>query len=152
MRQNLPVTNVETLLPEGEFIYSRTDLKSIIVEANAAFCNVSGYPREEMIGQPHNMVRHPDMPEAAFEDMWRDLKSGMPWRGVVKNRRSDGGFYWVVANVTPVRENGQITGFQSVRSRPSREEVEAAQAAYARIKQGATDLIVQNGRAVKVRA
>jgi aerotaxis receptor len=73
MRQNLPVTRAETLLPEGEFIYSRTDLKGQITEANEAFCSISAYTREEMVGQPHNMVRHPDMPMAAFEDMWRDL-------------------------------------------------------------------------------
>ena len=130
MRKNLPVTNIETSLPDNQFIYSRTDLKGVITEANEAFCNVSGYTREEMVGQPHNMVRHPDMPEAAFKDMWADLKTGRPWRGIVKNRRKDGGFYWVVANVSPVRENGQIVGYQSVRSRPSREEIEAATAAY----------------------
>ena len=101
MRKNLPVTNVETLLPENQFIYSRTDLKGQITEANEAFCEISGFAREEMVGQPHNMVRHPDMPPAAFEDMWRDLKLGLPWRGIVKNRRKDGGFYWVVANVAP---------------------------------------------------
>ncbi len=79
MRKNLPVTNTETLLPENQFIYSRTDLKGQITEANEAFCAVSGFTREEMLGQPHNMVRHPDMPIAAFEDMWRDLKAGLPW-------------------------------------------------------------------------
>jgi len=130
MRQNLPVTNVETLLPEGEFIYSRTDLKGQITEANEAFCKISGYIREEMVGQPHNMVRHPEMPPAAFEDMWRDLKAGLPWRGIVKNRRKDGGFYWVVANASPVRESGRVVGYQSVRSRPTREEVQAAAVAY----------------------
>ena len=73
MRNNQPITQVETLLPEGEFIYSRTDLRGIIVEANEAFAHISGYRREDMIGQPHNMVRHPDMPEQAFKDMWSDL-------------------------------------------------------------------------------
>ena len=123
MRINQPVTNTETLLPEGQFIYSRTDLKGVITDANEAFAHISGYQREEMLGQPHNMVRHPDMPPEAFEDMWRDLKVGRPWRCVVKNRRQDGGFYWVVAKASPVRENGQIVGYQSVRTRPSREEV-----------------------------
>ena len=98
MKSNLPVTNVETHLPDGEFIYSSTDLRGNIVEANEAFATISNYSREEMIGQPHNMVRHPDMPAEAFADMWRDLKAGRPWRGVVKNRRKDGGFCWVVAN------------------------------------------------------
>ena len=148
MRKNLPVTNVETILPDNQFIYSRTDLKGVITEANQAFCDVSGYTREEMVGQPHNMVRHPDMPEAAFKDMWADLKIGRPWRGLVKNRRKDGGFYWVVANASPVRENGQIVGYQSVRSRPSREEIEAATAAYEKINRGSTSLVVIHGHAV----
>jgi aerotaxis receptor len=148
MRKNLPVTNVETILPDKQFIYSRTDLKGVITEANQAFCDVSGYTREEMVGQPHNMVRHPDMPEAAFKDMWADLKIGRPWRGIVKNRRKDGGFYWVVANASPVRENGQIVGYQSVRSRPSREEIEAATAAYEKINRGNTALIIIHGHAV----
>ena len=148
MRKNLPVTNVETILPDNQFIYSRTDLKGVITEANQAFCDVSGYTREEMVGQPHNMVRHPDMPEAAFKDMWADLKTGRPWRGIVKNRRKDGGFYWVVANASPVRENGQIVGYQSVRSRPSREEIEAATAAYEKINRGSSSLVIIHGHAV----
>ena len=147
MKKNLPVTNVETLLPENEFIYSRTDLKAMITEANEAFCKVSGFTREEMIGQPHNMVRHPDMPEAAFADMWRDLKRGCPWRGIVKNRRKDGGYYWVVANVSPVRENGQIVGYQSVRSRPSRAEIEGAEAAYRVVNAGTANLEILHGKA-----
>ncbi len=148
MRKNLPVNNVETLLPENEFIYSRTNLKGVIVEANDAFARVSGFTREEMIGQPHNLVRHPDMPEEAFADLWRDLKEGRPWRGVVKNRRKDGGFYWVVANVSPVRENGQVVGYQSVRSRPSRDEINAAEAAYSKFRAGAKGLSIRHGRAV----
>ena len=151
MRKNLPVTNAETLLPEDQFIYSRTDLKGQITETNDAFCQISGFSHEEMIGQPHNMVRHPDMPSAAFADLWRDLKAGLPWRGIVKNRRKDGGFYWVVANVSPVRENGQVVGYQSVRSRPSREEIAATEKAYARINAGEKKWAVSHGRAVRVR-
>ncbi len=151
MRQNLPITNVETLLPEGEFIYSRTDLKGQIVEANEAFAKISAFRREDMIGQPHNMVRHPDMPPEAFADMWRDLKAGRPWRGLVKNRRSDGGYYWVVANASPVREQGRIVGFQSVRSRPSREEVAAAETAYRRIREGDRSIRIEHGRVVPAR-
>ena len=148
MRKNLPVTNSETQLPENQFIYSRTDLKGQITEANDAFCDISGFSREELLGQPHNMVRHPDIPTAAFEDMWRDLKSGLPWRGIVKNRRKDGGFYWVVANVSPVRENGQVVGYQSVRSRPSREEIAGADKAYRQISEGKKNLVVNHGHAV----
>ncbi len=148
MRNNQPVTKIETLLPEGEFIYSRTDSKGQITEANEAFAHISGYERDEMLGQPHNMVRHPDMPPQAFQDMWQDLKAGLPWRGLVKNRRKDGGFYWVVANASPVREHGQVVGYQSVRSRPSRDEVAAADAAYKRLKAGDTSIKVLHGRIV----
>ena len=146
MRNNQPITQMETLLPEGQFIYSRTDLRGIIVEANEAFAHISGYRREDMIGQPHNMVRHPDMPEQAFKDMWSDLKQGRPWRGLVKNRRQDGGFYWVLANASPVRENGQIVGYQSVRSSPSREAVKAAESAYRRIREGDSSIVIRHGQ------
>lgn len=149
MRINQPVTQIETLLPEGQFIYSRTCTRGIIVEANEAFASISGYTPDEMIGQPHNMVRHPDMPSEAFADMWTDLKAGRPWRGLVKNRRKDGGFYWVEANASPVREEGQVVGYQSVRSRPTREQVEAASEAYRRIRNGDRSIHIEHGRIVK---
>ncbi|MCL2020788.1 MAG: methyl-accepting chemotaxis protein [Betaproteobacteria bacterium] len=152
MRLNQPVTDIETLLPEGEFIYSRTDLQGQIVEANDAFVKISAYSVDEMVGQPHNLVRHPDMPPEAFEDMWRDLKAGLPWRGMVKNRRKDGGFYWVVANSSPVRENGQIVGYQSVRRRPSREEITATEVAYKRLRQGDKSLRILHGQVVPARS
>ncbi|MDR1349199.1 MAG: methyl-accepting chemotaxis protein [Zoogloeaceae bacterium] len=151
MRTNLPVNQVETLLPEGEFIYSRTDNKGVIVELNDAFARISAFTREEMTGQPHNLVRHPDMPPEAFHDMWRDLKQGLPWRGVVKNRRKDGGYYWVVANVAPVREGGRIIGYQSVRGRPDKADIQAAEAAYQRIRAGDTSIRVEHGRVVSTR-
>ncbi|MGE5385350.1 MAG: methyl-accepting chemotaxis protein [Betaproteobacteria bacterium] len=151
MKKNLPVTNVETLLPVGEFIYSRTDLRGVIVEANEAFCKVSAFQRDEMIGQSHNIVRHPDMPEEAFADLWEDIKAGRPWRGVVKNRRKDGGYYWVVANVSPVREGGKVVGYQSVRSRPTPAEISAAETAYTRIREGDRTLRVEQGRVVRRR-
>ena len=151
MKINMPVSNVESELPAGEFIYSSTDLKGVIIEANEAFAKVSNFTREEMIGQSHNIVRHPDIPPEAFEDMWRDLKVGRPWRGVVKNRRKDGGFYWVVANVSPVREDGKVVGYQSVRGRPSREEITAAEAAYKRIKAGDKSIYVDHGRVIRRR-
>ena len=151
MKINMPVTNVESQLPEGEFIYSSTDLKGVIVEANEAFAKLSGFTREELIGHSHNMVRHPDIPPEAFADLWTNLKAGRPWRGIVKNRRKDGGFYWVVANVSPVRESGHLIGYQSVRSRPSREEITAADAAYKRIKEGTSLIRIENGRVVKNR-
>jgi aerotaxis receptor len=149
MRNNQPVTTVETVLPDDTFIYSRTDLKGVITTANLAFAKVSGYTQAEMLGQPHNLIRHPDMPETAFADMWHSLKAGMPWKGVVKNRRKDGGFYWVVANVSPIRENGTVVGFQSVRTRPQPEQIAAAEAAYARVRAGDTSIRIQGGRVVR---
>ena len=151
MKNNQPVTDVETPLPADQFIYSRTDLKGVIEEVNDAFVAISGFSREEMLGVSHNIVRHPDIPPAAFEDMWRDLKAGRAWRGVVKNRRKDGGYYWVVANVSPVRHDGQVVGYQSVRTCPSREEIRAADAAYRRLRQGDKRIRVEHGRVVPVR-
>jgi aerotaxis receptor len=152
MKTGVYVTNVETVLPENAFIYSQTDLKGKITEANEVFAEISGYTSEEMVGQPHNLVRHPDMPREAFADMWKSLKAGRPWRGIVKNRRKDGGFYWVMANVSPVREGGRITGYQSVRQRPSREQIRAADEAYRRIREGDNSLRVEDGRVLAARS
>jgi aerotaxis receptor len=139
----------ETLVPENVFIYSRTDPRGRITEANQAFADLSGYSIEEMIGKPHNLVRHPDMPKEAFADMWHSLKAGRPWQGVVKNRRKDGGFYWVLATVSPVRaEGGNVVGFQSLRRRPSREQVKDASDAYCRIQHGDRSLFIEEGRAL----
>src|ERR1700728_2456589 len=137
------VTNVETPVPEGVFIFSQTDLKGRITEANAAFAEISGYKAEEMIGKPHNLVRHPDMPREAFADMWKSLEAGRTWQAVVKNRRSDGGFYWVVAHASPVGENGQIVGSQSISSKRSREQIQAAGEAYRRIREGDRSLKIE---------
>ena len=152
MKKNLPVTDIESHLPEGQFIYSRTNLKGVVTEANDVYLEISGFSREEMIGSSHNIVRHPDMPEAAFADLWRDLKQGRPWRGLVKNRRKDGGFYWVIANISPVREGGQVVGYQSVRSRPSREQIAAADAAYRAVNAGTAGLSIRHGEAVRASA
>ena len=146
MRNNQPVTQIETILPDHQFIYSTTDTHGIITSVNDAFVEVSGFSRQELIGEAHSMVRHPDMPEAAFADMWADLKAGRPWCGLVKNRRKDGGFYWVEANVSPIRENGTVVGYGSVRRRPSRADVQAAEALYTRIRQGSTGWSVRHGR------
>lgn len=145
-------TNVETVVPEGVFIYSQTDLKGRITEANAAFAEISGYRVEEMLGQPHNLIRHPDMPREAFADLWKSLQAGRPWQAVVKNRRSDGGFYWVFANASPVREHGRVVGYQSIRFKPTREQIAGAEAAYRRIREGDRSLKIVEGRAVRVRS
>ncbi|BBF85995.1 aerotaxis sensor receptor protein [Aquitalea magnusonii] len=149
MRNNQPVTQQETIVPDGVFIYSRTDTQGNITEANRAFAEISGFDQAEMLGQPHNLIRHPDMPEEAFADMWRNLKDGRPWRGLVKNRRKDGGYYWVRANASPVREQGRIVAYQSVRTPPGREEVAAAEQLYRRIREGDRTIRIENGRVVR---
>ncbi len=130
MRVNLPVSQHEYPFPPGETLVSTTDLKGRINYCNPAFILVSGYTREELLGQPHNMIRHPDMPEEAFRDMWSTIASGQPWSGMVKNRRKDGSFYWVKANVTPLMENDRPMGYMSVRTQPARADVQAAEQLY----------------------
>jgi len=116
MRNNQPVTEVEHAFTEGEVLVSKTDLAGIITYANRAFCKIAGFTEAELIGQPHNIVRHPDMPEAAFVQMWQDIQSGTEWKGAVKNRCKDGGYYWVYATVmAEFNEQGEITGYISVR-------------------------------------
>lgn len=133
MRRTGSVTQREFQTPD-EPLVSTTDLKSRITYCNPAFVAVSGYAREELIGQPHNLIRHPDMPAEAFRDMWATLQAGEPWTALVKNRRKDGDHYWVRANVTPVRDESGICGYMSVRTRPSRDEVAAAEALYATMR------------------
>ncbi|MCE3604149.1 methyl-accepting chemotaxis protein [Massilia sp. P8910] len=150
MRNNLPVTGIEYELREGQSIVSKTDTKGIITYVNASFIEVSGFAEDELVGKPHNLVRHPDMPADAFADLWRSMKAGRPWTGVVKNRRKNGDFYWVVANVTPVKENGQVAGFMSVRTRPTRAQIEGAGALYKRFKEGRADgLAIVDGAGVR---
>ena len=136
MRVNMPVTQREYEFPEGETLLSATDTSSHLVYANAAFIRTSGFEKEDLLGQPHNVVRHPDMPVEAFADMWRSLKAGESWSALVKNRRQNGDHYWVSANAAPMRRNGQVVGYLSVRTKPSRQAVEAAEQLYRRFKEG----------------
>jgi aerotaxis receptor len=136
MRNNQPVTQREYEFDERSTLLSTTDTQSHIVYANAAFVNASGFTTEELIGQPHNLVRHPDMPPQAFADMWDTLRQGMPWSALVKNRRKDGDHYWVRANAAPVMRNGVLTGYLSVRTRPARADVQSAEALYQRFREG----------------
>ena len=138
MRNNQPVTKVEKHVQEGAFLVSMTDTKGNITYANDEFVRLSGYSREELLDQPHNIVRHPDMPADAFADLWTTVKAGKPWQGYVKNRSKDGGFYWVDANVSPVIEQGQIVGYVSIRSKPSRAQIREAEWLYAQLKGGLT--------------
>ncbi|KAF0098213.1 MAG: hypothetical protein FD187_3100, partial [bacterium] len=150
MRTNLPVTGVERHLPEGEFIVSRTDPRGVITYVNRTFLEISGFSEAELLGAPHNIVRHPDMPPAAFQDLWETLAAGKPWSGLVKNRCKNGDHYWVLANATPEWENGQIVGYLSVRSRPSRSHVEAAESLYKAIREGrAGRVAVREGQVIK---
>ena len=136
MRQNLPVTQRERTFPGHERLISTTDLNSKITYCNDAFVAISGFTREELIGQPHNLVRHPDMPPAVFGHMWDTIKQGKPWMGIVKNRAKNGDFYWVSAYVTPVYEHGKVAGYESVRSLPSEEQKRRADKLYARLRNG----------------
>lgn len=134
MRISLPVTASEFTFDERDTLVSVTDTSGSITYCNHAFIHVSGYAREELLGRPHNMIRHPDMPAEAFRDMWETIASGRPWTGLVKNRRKNGDFYWVQANVTPMREGDRITGLLSVRTQPMHEQVQAVQALYATMR------------------
>uniref|UniRef100_E6XPI6 Methyl-accepting chemotaxis sensory transducer with Pas/Pac sensor n=1 Tax=Shewanella putrefaciens (strain 200) TaxID=399804 RepID=E6XPI6_SHEP2 len=122
------------LTPQDELI-STTDTRGVITYVNERFAEVSGYSTQELIGSPHNMVRHPDMPSAAFKEMWGKLKAGQSWRGIVKNRCKNGGFYWVDAFVSPLFENGNIVGYQSVRIQPKALYITKATHIYQRLKQ-----------------
>src|SRR5258706_10705977 len=136
MRNNQPVTQHEYEFPSSQMLVSATDLKGRIQYCNPAFIAVSGYMREELIGQPHNLIRHPDMPREAFADMWTTIRAGRPWSALVKNRRKNGDHYWVRASVTPVVENGAVAGYLSVRVKPSRDAVREADALYAKLREG----------------
>jgi PAS domain S-box-containing protein len=131
MRNNQPVTGVERQYPNDIAIISHTDTKGLITFINDDFVEVSGFSQDELIGQPQNIVRHPDMPVEAFRDLWDTIKAGRPWAGLVKNRCKNGDHYWVRASVTPKLDGG----FMSVRVKPSREEISAAEALYARMRQ-----------------
>ncbi|MBV1787544.1 methyl-accepting chemotaxis protein [Marinobacterium sp. D7] len=136
MRINKPVTAQERRFTPEQKLISTTDAKGMIVHCNQAFIEVSGFTKEELIGQPHNLVRHPDMPPAAFQIMWEHLKAGKPWMGLVKNRCKNGDYYWVNAYVTPITERGKIVGYESVRVCPQRADVERAQRVYDRLNRG----------------
>ncbi len=150
MRNNQPVTQREYPLADDALIMSITDPQSHIVYVNLDFVEASGFERAELTGHPHNMVRHPDMPVEAFADLWNTIKGGESWVGLVKNRRKNGDHYWVRANATPLEQDGRITGYTSVRVKPSRQEVDAAESLYQKMREGrAGGLALRKGMVVR---
>ena len=138
--RRLLVTDVETRFPTGELIVSQTDVAGNITMCNEAFVHMSGWSREQLMGAPHSILRHPDMPKAAFGDLWTTVDQGTRWSGYVKNLRRDGGFYWVYATVIPKIVDGVVVGHTSVRREPSRDKVEELAAVY-------VTMLAEEGRA-----
>lgn len=134
MRKNLPVTDVEYPVSDETLIVSKTDTKGKLTFFNEDFIAAAGFSSAELMGQPHNIVRHPDMPPEAFENLWDTLKAGKPWLGAVKNRRKNGDYYWVLATASPIRQNGQVTGFTSIRTRLPADQRKLAEEVYAAIR------------------
>jgi aerotaxis receptor len=130
MRSNLPVTTVEYPITDTTLIVSRTDTKGRLTYFNDEFVQAAGFTEAELMGQPHNIIRHPDMPPEAFENLWSTLQAGKPWAGAVKNRRKNGDFYWVLATASPIRENGQVTGYTSIRTKLPADQRQEAEHVY----------------------
>ncbi|WP_295400438.1 PAS domain-containing methyl-accepting chemotaxis protein [uncultured Thiocystis sp.] len=135
MKMNLPVTNREHDYAASLVIVSTTDIKGTITYCNKPFIDISGFREDELLGVNHNVVRHPDMPAAAFKDLWSTVKKGKPWRGIVKNRCKNGNHYWVDAYVTPVYEGETLVGYQSVRTKPTRDQIDKAERLYAKVRE-----------------
>ncbi len=135
MRKNLPVTDAEYPVTDETLIVSRTDLKGRLTYVNGDFIDAAEFTTDELIGKAHNIVRHPDMPPEAFENLWETLKAEKPWVGAIKNRRKHGGFYWVLATASPIRENGQVTGYTSIRTKLAADQRALAEDIYAAIRE-----------------
>lgn len=136
MRKNLPVTQREVKMRPGGRLITTTNLKGVINYCNDEFAEISGFTRDELLGQAHNIIRHPDMPPSVFQGMWDHLKAGKAWMGVVKNRAKNGDHYWVSAYVTPIREGGQTVGYESVRVAPTRDQIARAERLYRSLSAG----------------
>ncbi len=128
--RTVTIVDHEVPYPEGKLIVSRTDTKGIITHANQAFVDMSGYSQDELIGQNHYILRHPDMPTVAFTGLWETIEAGNKWHGYVKNLRKDGAYYWVKATVIPNIRNGKVVGYTSVRRKPSRSKISESEALY----------------------
>ncbi len=123
-------TQEEIPYPEGRLIVSTTDVTGIITHVNQSFVDMSGFSTEELMDAPHYILRHPDMPPAAFKDLWDTIEQGKKWFGYVKNLRKDGAYYWVYATVIPNVRDGQIVSYTSVRRKPSRTKVHECKTFY----------------------
>ncbi len=146
MRENLPVTSREVPIDGSDFVVSITDTEGLITYVNDAFVRICGYTREELIGVPHNMLRHPDMPPEVFADLWATIQHGFPWHGLIKSRCKNGDYCWGEAGVTPVMQDGRISGYVSVRTKPRPEVVAQCERQYAEIRRGnAHHLVVRDG-------
>lgn len=124
----------EILLDKKTMIVSETDEKGTIIYANADFCKIAGYTKDELIGKPHNLVRHSDMPKVAFEDLWNTIKAGKTWNGIVKNKTKSGGYYWVNATAFPSKDSKGNIRYVSVRIKPTEEEIKNAESLYKTLK------------------
>ncbi|MDT7837705.1 PAS domain-containing protein [Aquabacterium sp. OR-4] len=133
-RRTVFCTDAEVAFPDGHLIVSRVDTAGLITHANDAFVEMSGYLREQLLGAPHHILRHPDMPRAAFADLWATVGAGRKWHGYVKNLRGDGACYWVYATVVPNVRQGVVAGYTSVRRKPSRAKVAEYTALYAQMR------------------
>jgi len=134
MEYNASEFLIETEVPEEEIIISRTDLQGNITYVNETFAEMSGYEVEELIGKPHNIVRHPDMPSSVFAELWESIQNKKQWTGIVKNMRKDSGFYWVKAIVSGVYKNGELVEFKSLRTPVSSKEKLESQKLYDKIR------------------
>jgi len=140
MKINTPITNNAVEMKDNCILVSHTNLKGIITYCNQDFINISGFTEQELLGKNHNLVRHPDMPSAAYQNLWDTLKKEQTWTGIVKNRCKNGDYYWVKANVTQIKENGKVVGYMSVRTKPSSDEISNAEALYEKLKNGEASL------------
>ncbi|SFM34094.1 methyl-accepting chemotaxis protein [Rugamonas rubra] len=149
MRNNQPVTNQEVEVMDDQAIVSKTDLDGNITYVNPYFTQISGFGEAELMGQPLNILRHPDMPAEAFADLWRSIKHGSPWTGVIKNRCKNGDFFWVKANVTPIREAGRTIGYMAVRVKAERQLVAKTEQDYRELKRAGSKLRIKNGQFIR---
>ncbi|MBV1907336.1 MAG: PAS domain-containing protein, partial [Pseudomonadales bacterium] len=140
MRKTGAVTGTEVRLAKSDELVSATDTKGVITFANEAFCRIAKYTSDELLGQAHNLLRHPDMPSAAFKSLWHTIQTGDSWLGVVKNRCKNGDHYWVSAHVTPALQNGKVVGYESVRSPASLHIIARAESCYKRLNEGNTPI------------